>query len=546
LSRAVVRHAVLAVSASAFALALAAPAQAGSPVPTAAAAALSSNQISYPPPKQPPVPRGQKRYRFRYGPITVHAGTNYIALPYNKPAPKPNVDGFITRIAPNMTFRNGRVPRTDIMHLHHGVWINTSGARGGDLFGTGAAATFFASGEEKTIFRMPKGTGYFSRGSDVWVLNYMIHNYTPDTYRVYIDYTMDFIPKASALGRRTTPLFPIWMDVEGGRAYPVYDVLRGSGGRSGKITFPYQYSNPYPNSSRPRNVFTVPQDMTLYTTAGHMHPGGLWDDLQVTRPGVKAQPRKGGPLPGDAPNSIRLFRSKAVYYDPHGPVSWDMAMTGTPSNWRVRLHKGDQLSISSTYETRRASWYESMGIMVVYAALNGKGADPFTTTLPQKGRPTHGQYPENRNYGGRPLRGMPNFARLPNGRAPGNKVDIKDYVYTYGGWGETGKRLDPPTVKVGQSLTFRNLDALSDRFSPLTVPHTVTGCRQPCTGATGISYPLANGGPIDSAQLALGPFGFTAASNKLTWSTPKTLGPGTYTYYCRMHPFMRGAFRVEA
>jgi plastocyanin len=30
----------------------------------------------------------------------------------------------------------------------------------------------------------------------------------------------------------------------------------------------------------------------------------------------------------------------------------------------------------------------------------------------------------------------------------------------------------------------------------------------------------------------------------LTWSTPKNLPPGTYTFYCRIHPFMRGVFRI--
>ena len=30
------------------------------------------------------------------------------------------------------------------------------------------------------------------------------------------------------------------------------------------------------------------------------------------------------------------------------------------------------------------------------------------------------------------------------------------------------------------------------------------------------------------------------------WKTPTNLGPGTYTYFCRIHPFMRGAFRVVA
>ncbi len=27
--------------------------------------------------------------------------------------------------------------------------------------------------------------------------------------------------------------------------------------------------------------------------------------------------------------------------------------------------------------------------------------------------------------------------------------------------------------------------------------------------------------------------------------TPANLKPGTYTYFCRIHPFMRGAFRVK-
>jgi plastocyanin len=71
--------------------------------------------------------------------------------------------------------------------------------------------------------------------------------------------------------------------------------------------------------------------------------------------------------------------------------------------------------------------------------------------------------------------------------------------------------------------------------------HTVTDCQNPCGLNTGISYPLANG-PVnfDSGQLGFG----TPASNTLTWSTPTGLKPGLYTYFCRIHPFMRGVFRV--
>jgi hypothetical protein len=36
------------------------------------------------------------------------------------------------------------------------------------------------------------------------------------------------------------------------------------------------------------------------------------------------------------------------------------------------------------------------------------------------------------------------------------------------------------------------------------------------------------------------------AADRDTWQTPKDLPSGTYTYFCRIHPFMRGAFRVES
>ena len=53
-------------------------------------------------------------------------------------------------------------------------------------------------------------------------------------------------------------------------------------------------------------------------------------------------------------------------------------------------------------------------------------------------------------------------------------------------------------------------------------------------------------GPVrfDSGNLGFGPEGRTAAAQRISWRTPKRIRPGTYTYFCRVHPFMRGAFRV--
>ena len=39
--------------------------------------------------------------------------------------------------------------------------------------------------------------------------------------------------------------------------------------------------------------------------------------------------------------------------------------------------------------------------------------------------------------------------------------------------------------------------------------------------------------------------GVPPATGALEWKTPANLQPGTYTYFCRIHPFMRGAFRVK-
>ena len=131
-----------------------------------------------------------------------------------------------------------------------------------------------------------------------------------------------------------------------------------------------------------------------------------------------------------------------------------------------------------------------------------------------------------------------------------HKVIIGGFHYTPGDFTSTGSDRCTPTIRRGQSLTFVNNDAYPlasfNPFSPSqaylsSVFHSVTACQYPCGLDTGISYPLANGaGNYDSGQLGDG----TPAINRLQWSTPTNLAPGTYTFYCRIHPFMRGVFRI--
>jgi len=106
---------------------------------------------------------------------------------------------------------------------------------------------------------------------------------------------------------------------------------------------------------------------------------------------------------------------------------------------------------------------------------------------------THGHLPENNNHGGSDI-GLPDMSKSLAGPVAPRQVTIEGFVYSQGDMGLTGKRGRPPVIAQGQTLRFVNKDAKNAKDS---------------------------------------------------WETPKTLPQGTYTYFCRIHPFMRGAFRVK-
>jgi plastocyanin len=466
-----------------------------------------------------------KHLHFETKPIVVKPGQNSIDNVFVPGDQKPSVDGYIVRARPDLRYVNGKVPPVDVIHLHHGVWLNVSGTSPAAPIGN--IEPIFFGGEEKTVFRIPRGYGYAYKKSDTWMLNQMIHNNTPNRTKVKLVWDLDFIPASSKLARKVTPVTPMWMDVRRGWAYPVFDVVRGRGGSDGRgsFTFPDQATpDPYANGTV-QNEYTMPFDGTAVAAVGHLHPGGLRDDVYSIRGGV----------------TKRIFRSQAKYYDPAGPVSWDVSLTASRSDWRVLLRKGDTLRISATYEDAKSSWYENMGIVLLFVARgDSSGRDPFTDTVNWRGVLTHGHLAENDNHGG-------GRAVLPDPRKASDgpvtqEVRISDFQFLPGDLGLLFGNDRIPVVPQGQSLAFVNQD------DPNVEWHSITTCAAPCNRATGISYPLANGTfstQFDSGQLGFGPPGASPATGSLTWKTPSNLGPGTYTYFCRVHSFMRGAFRVK-
>jgi hypothetical protein len=348
----------------------------------------------------------------------------------------------------------------------------------------------------------------------------MIHNLTDAPTRVWITYDVDFIPATAPQAKNMRAARPLWMDVMNGSIYPVYDALRGMG-KKGRYTFPSQAKSPYPGGWR-RNQWKVDRDGVLIATAGHLHPGGLHTDLYDSRNGKRAH----------------LFRSSAHYFEPAGAVSWDVSMTATRPSWKVQVKKGDTLSVTSTYDTKKASWYEVMGIMVVFMADGQGGLDPFKHKVDQPGVLTHGHLPENRHHGGAKTSMVSAFG-LPIGRV-GGTVNISQFIF---GRGSLNAETPLPRVRRGSSLTFKNLDQAG---LPDAAWHTITACKSPCNRSTGIAYPTANGSAkyqFDSGQLGISPTG-APTTGSITWKTPKSLPVGTYSYFCRVHPFMRGGFRV--
>ncbi len=463
------------------------------------------------PPKvvKPALPAGTISTTYKV-PLTIKPGQNLNLYQAMKANERPSEPGWIIGFTPNLKLADGSTPPVEQIHLHHLVMLINS-----DIV--------VASGEEKTQVTLPTGFGYHYQPSDRLLLNHMIHNLTPTPEKVVFEYTINFLPDTAPAAASMKAVHTEFVDAIDNAAYPVFDVLRGSG-VNGRFTYPAMS----PASLSARNTIRIRNDGTMVFTAGHIHPGGLYTDLFITR-GSK---------------TVKVFRSNAFYYGAAKLSSWNISMGATSSNWRVAVKRGDILSVQATYDTTKASWYESMGIMATATTDQpAGGVDPFTAdgyaALNQTQVLTHGELKENRDHGGNKTRGYADARKLADGPTLA-QVAVKDFLYQQGDLTMPGKKGLPPVVKQGSSLKFVNLDPTSEIF------HTITPCKSPCDLSSGISYPLANGVTVDSGELGFGPLGVTAAANRGDWSTPSNLKPGTYTYFCRIHPFMRGTFRVKS
>jgi plastocyanin len=399
---------------------------------------------------------------------------------------------------------------------------------------------------------------------------------------LYITYDVDFVPQANAEKLGLKPAYPQWLDVRPS-GYPVFNTQRDFGGKDGRCTWPKEqcaefdpWGNKFVGQGEPGNGvgedFKLPEKGgtlgaidefnggTLIGIGGHVHPGGIQNEIDLVRGG----------------KSRRIYTGRAAYWkrknpdQPGGPPNtWDFSMrvSGSPY-WGVHVKPGDVLRSNATYDTTHQSTYENMGIAVTLLVPNkpeGKpnapGVNPFKAprdrskrcksgglkakqpTLCDQGLAvTHGHLPENDNYGG------PAGEWKAKSGSPTSEVAIADFLYAPGDL-STIEMTGVPTVKLGDTLDFTN-------FEGTTIYHTVTSCAFPCLGQTGTAFPLSDGEtstgrPVDfdSSELGIGAPAIGPAKQTLRWGLPITeeegFRPGdVVTYFCRIHPSMRGAFEV--
>ena len=424
------------------------------------------------------------------------------------------------------------------------------------------------------------------QGTDTWLLLYMVHSAVAQPMEAYIIYDIDFIPKAKGDELGIKPAYPLWLDVRPS-GYPVFNTQRSFGGTDGRCTWPKEQCAAFnswgekevgqgepgngkgedwefPAKGEPFGRAGPFTGGTILGMGGHMHPGGIQNEIDLVRGKKKS----------------RIYTGKAVYWKNKkkggGPKdSWDFSMpvVGNPF-WGVRVKPGDKLRSNVTYDTKLQSTYENMGIAVsllVPDDENGKpqapGVNPFKVkhdrskncyrkgglkkagiqakrpVLCEQGLVTHGQLVENTNRGhadgkweatssGDGQRGRDR--RLPV-RA-GRPVDAHVDGHPHG-----QARRDAPL----HELRGRR-DLAHDHLVQVPVPRPdgrgvpARGRRARARSASSTSTPRRS----DSARRRSG-----RRRNKLNWSLDVTKEEGykpgeVVTYFCRIHPFMRGAFEV--
>jgi plastocyanin len=495
----------------------------------------------------PEPPGTVKKMRFWYGPYTMPAGWDANRVDLDIPVH----NGMIIAVEPELRIDpDWSVPSHQVAHIHHAHWFALDPGNKEDNYTGGNTEWIFGNGDEETRADFmersnadPKGPMYgeYIGLAGPQAMIYMLHNKTAQTKVGYVvlDVTFKYgtLEQLNKTGREHR-------DVSGvlfGRTFDVPRQPKGDG----------EWNNTHDQKRPIEWVSTI--DGTMIGTGAHLHPGGKRVIVENLGSKENPCPNTRGGFAG-----TRLLKSDMLNHKV--PWSEDYQMEVTRPSWRAPLHKGDVIRITGVYENKRAAWYTAMTHEGFYVDEKQKPRGRCKPYLVGKDAKRKVRVKRGKRWVRRrldPTSGVPNrkwghahdtFCGTKFGFDPceppfkepepgpeASEVTIANFLYLPGDRAASGEMSKPPTVKKGNSLTFVNADQQAN------IRHSVTTCRYPCNGRYVSNYPHADG-RWDSGTLGYDPID-GGTPNPMS-ATPKDLPVGKYSYFCRIHPFMRGEFRV--
>jgi plastocyanin len=434
-------------------------------------------------------------------------------------APTPAQDGYITHMETDIIDEGtgDQVPISRLM-LHHIVFVNinhqdsTCGGEGyvgfdgrKDFGNTFAPQRFYAAGEERAKMSMPPGYGYATKGTDTWAVVAMVMNHrsTVDHALIHYEVTID-----DGNATPIQPVKPYWFDVRDCRADPIYNIpsvaqkakkaKKGEKGRKvttkkhkGKKKHKKKKAKPRPTIDETRD-YVFHESGRLIAGAGHVHGGAI--GLKLTEPNcgnrevARSDPTWGLP---DHP----FYNVRPVLHEP-GPIN----MSAFRSTAGLPIHAGETIRLNSIYDDSQPH-VRVMGIMIVYLA-----PDPSVT---QDCGP------------------VPNWEVLKTDQ-PGRPGPIP-FTIPLTGLDATGQAvtINAPPGPI-QNAGSSSVVPVGDRF--FGVPNVRV--RQ----GSWITWQF-NGANLHNLTLANGPLGIgTDNLDGGRTFTQKFDRPGTYRFFCALHP----------
>ena len=278
---------------------------------TSAFAASAFKASDNPPPVLDPAPPpGAQVLTYKFGPMKIKPGQNLIDVDIQQQ--RPAVNGWIVGFRPGLVdASDGKARRStrSTCITRSGSWTQADlrRRRGEDVLQRAAPATAGATRPSRPGDQPhdPRPHAATEEG-----LHHLHAVFIPDT-----------APEAASIKAIQT----LWMDVQGVKPYPVFDALRGSG-TGGRSRTPTRPRTPTRDGHDPQQLGRRPR-RDARQTAGHLHPGGLYTDLYLTRNGETETCSARAPT-----TSNRRARSPGT-----------SSMSATGPNWRVAIKKGDVL-----------------------------------------------------------------------------------------------------------------------------------------------------------------------------------------------------------